>query len=162
LALYSLAGFDLHPAVRARGRIRSGSVHPHPSVHTGDEADVGIVDEIDRAVRGAARGVDIRSMLAEPGNTLLLYEDRGYAVSLADRLVTLGARDEAVAVALLHSALARAGAGAPFELAWLTGSQQWAIRTAIGAGLELHQNGAVMVRGMPGPPSPYIPSGGYG
>ena len=30
------------------------------------------------------------------------------------------------------------------------------------AGVELQPYGPVMVRGMPGPPSPYIPSGGYG
>ena len=30
------------------------------------------------------------------------------------------------------------------------------------AGIELQPYGPVMVRGMDGPPSPYIPSGGYG
>ena len=32
----------------------------------------------------------------------------------------------------------------------------------IGAGVELQPYGPVMVRGMPGPPTPYIPSGAYG
>jgi hypothetical protein len=45
---------------------------------------------------------------------------------------------------------------------WLTAPQQWAIRVLIGSGVELQPYGPVMVRGMPGPPSPYIPSGAYG
>lgn len=160
MALYTMAGFALHPALRATGPVRPGAVRTHPSVRTGDRSDIALVDDIDRFVRGSARGVDIEAMLADPHNHLLLSGDRGYAVALDDRLVTLGARNEETAAALLESAMARAGG--EFEIGWLTGGQQWAIRTAVGAGLRLNPHGAVMVRGMPGPPWPYIPSGGYG
>ncbi|MGH8996802.1 MAG: GNAT family N-acetyltransferase, partial [Acidimicrobiales bacterium] len=83
-----------------------------------------------------------------------------YAVARDDRLVTLGALDEASAEALLHTALA--GATGHFTVGWLTSAQQWAIRTLVAAGIDLYPSGAVMVRGMPGPPCPYIPSGGFG
>jgi hypothetical protein len=48
------------------------------------------------------------------------------------------------------------------EVNWLTSAQQWAIRVVVEAGIELLPFGPVMVRGMDGPPSPYIPSGGFG
>jgi hypothetical protein len=48
------------------------------------------------------------------------------------------------------------------EVNWLTSAQQWAIRVLTQAGIELQPLGPVMVRGMDGPPSPYIPSGAYG
>ncbi len=117
---------------------------------------------VDRLLRGSARAVDIRAMLNEPGNRLLLIDDQGYAVAKDDRIVTLGARDEDAATALLKTALAEMGEGAVVQVNWLTAGQQWAIRTLVDAGVELHPSGPMMVRGLSGPPAPYIPSGGYG
>jgi GNAT superfamily N-acetyltransferase len=48
------------------------------------------------------------------------------------------------------------------DVVTVTAGQQWAITVLIQAGVELQPYGPVMVRGMLGPPSPYIPSGGYG
>lgn len=161
LALYSSAGFSCHPAMKAEGAMsRPGP--PDPRVRTGGPGDIALVDAVDRRRRGAARGVDIAHMLGVAGNRLLLMEDRGYAVARDDRLITLGALDEGAAVALLQTALAGIPEGATVEVAWLTSAQQWAIDTVVRAGIALHPYGAVMVRGMPGPPAPCIPSGGYG
>jgi predicted N-acetyltransferase YhbS len=162
MALYTLAGFSLHPALTTSGRVRQGAVASDPRVRHGGPDDLALVDEIDRSVRGSARGVDIAAMLAEPGVRLLVIEGGGYAVAQDERVITMGARDEEGAVGLLRTALAEMAPTASVEMAWLTGSQQWAIRTVVSAGLELHPYGAVMVRGMAGPPFPYIPSGGYG
>ncbi|MGH9917510.1 MAG: GNAT family N-acetyltransferase, partial [Nitrososphaerales archaeon] len=158
MALYSSAGFALHPAVIADGVPRTPPP-PHPGVRVGGLGDLGLVDDVDRARRGSTRRKDIERMLGEPGNRLLVHE-RGYAVAQDARLVTLGALDEPSAEALLRSALASARGN--FEVGWITSSQQWAIRTLVDAGIDLHPYGAVMVRGTPGPPTPYIPSGGYG
>jgi hypothetical protein len=117
---------------------------------------------IDRAVRGAARNIDIAMMLSEEGNRLLLHEDQAYAVAKDERIVTLGARNEESAALVLRAMLAEASDGETVEVNWLTAPQQWAIRVLIGSGVELQPYGPVMVRGMPGPPSPYIPSGAYG
>jgi ribosomal protein S18 acetylase RimI-like enzyme len=161
MALYTSAGFSLHPAVMGYGALRS-TVAPDPRVRLADERDLELVEVIDRAVRGSARTVDIAGLLKEPANRLLVAGDRGYAVVQDDRVVTLGARDEGAASALLQTALAEMGQGKTVEVGWLTSSQQWAIRVLAAAGVDLHPLGAVMVRGLPGPPTPYIPSGGYG
>jgi hypothetical protein len=126
------------------------------------DAQLDIVQAIDRAVRGSARVVDVAMMLSEEGNRLLLHEDQAYAVAKDDRVVTLGARNEESAALVLQTMLAEAPDGETVEVNWLTTAQQWAIRVLIGAGVELQPYGPVMVRGMPGPPTPYIPSGAYG
>jgi GNAT superfamily N-acetyltransferase len=167
MALYTSFGFVLHPVVAAWGAMRPGTVERpaevrryEPDEVTAQELDV--VTAIDRDVRGSARTVDVVSMLAQPGNRLLLHADRGYAVARDERIVTLGARDEESASLVLRTMLAEAPAGETIEINWLTSAQQWAIRVVVEAGIELQPYGPVMVRGMDGPPSPYIPSGGYG
>jgi ribosomal protein S18 acetylase RimI-like enzyme len=162
MALYTSAGFSLHPVVTARGTVRPGSVGFDPRVRHSDSQDIEVVETIDRVVRGAARWVDIVAMLNEPGSRLLLLDDRGYVVAKDDRVVTLGARDEVAATILLKAALTEMSEGTRVEVNWLTANQQWAIRTLVDSGVELHPSGPMMVRGMPGPPAPYIPSGGYG
>jgi hypothetical protein len=120
------------------------------------------VAAIDRHVRGSVRTIDIEMMLSEEGNRLLLHGDQAYAVAKDERIVTLGAHTEESATLVLRTMLAEAPEGETIEVNWLTSAQQWAIRVITRAGIELQPYGPVMVRGMPGPPSPYIPSGGYG
>ncbi len=162
MALYTSAGFSLHPAVNGHGTVRSGTANPDPRVRHADDRELELVDAIDNAVRGCARTVDIVAMLQEPGARLLLMNDRGYAVVKDDRIVTLGARDEDAAVALLETFLAESGGDTTVEVMWLTARQQWAIGMLVATGVELRPYGAVMVRGLPGLPATYIPSGGYG
>jgi len=167
MALYTSFGFVLHPVVAAWGVMRPGSVtrpaevrRLEPDAVTDRELEV--IDGIDRAVRGSARTVDIVSMLSQPGNRLLLHADQGYAVARDERIVTLGARQEESASLVLRAMLAETPVGETIEINWLTSAQQWAIRVVVEAGIELQPYGPVMVRGMDGPPTPYIPSGGYG
>ena len=162
MSLYTSAGFSLHPVVTGRGTVRRGALTIEPRVRHSDRNDIETVAAIDCAVRGSARSVDIVAMLNEPSCRLLLLDDRGYAVAKDDRVVTLGARDEEAATTLLKAALAEMSEGARVEVNWLTANQQWAIRTLVDSGVELVPSGPMMVRGMPGPPAPYIPSGGYG
>jgi ribosomal protein S18 acetylase RimI-like enzyme len=167
MALYAGLGFALHPAVAARGPVRAGAVTRPAGVtrHEQDgisQAQLDLVTSIDRAVRGSARAVDMKMMLSEEGARLLLHEDQAYAVAKDDRIVTLGARNEHSAALVLRAMLAEAPPGQTVEVNWLTSAQQWAIAEVIRAGVELQPLGPVMVRGLPGPPSPYIPSGGYG
>jgi ribosomal protein S18 acetylase RimI-like enzyme len=167
MALYASFGFVLHPVVAAWGAIRPGAVERPTEVVRYEpdqvtERELQMVAAIDRKVRGSARSVDIVSMLTQPGHRLLLHTDQGYAIAKDDRVVTLGARHEESATSVLKAVLADAPAGETIEINWLTSSQQWAIRVAVEAGIELQPYGPVMVRGMDGPPTPYIPSGGYG
>ncbi len=167
MALYASFGFVLHPEVAAWGAMRPGTMERPAEVRRYEPDDVNtqeldVVTAIDREVRGSARTVDVISMLAQPGNRLLLHADRGYAVARDERIVTLGARNEESATLVLRTMLAEAPVGETLEINWLTSAQQWAIRVVVEAGIELQPYGPVMVRGMDGPPSPYIPSGGYG
>ncbi|HEX4174376.1 MAG TPA: GNAT family N-acetyltransferase [Acidimicrobiales bacterium] len=167
MALYTSYGFVLHPVVAAWGAMRPGSVERPADVVRFEpdqvtEREIDIVSAIDRTVRGSGRSVDIVSMLAQPGHRLLLHAEDGYAVARDDRIVVLGARDESSATLVLKAMLAEAPAGETIEINWLTSAQQWAVRVVVDAGIELQPYGPVMVRGMDGPPAPYIPSGGYG
>jgi ribosomal protein S18 acetylase RimI-like enzyme len=167
MALYTSYGFVLHPVVAAWGAMRPGAVERPPEVVRFEpeqvtERELDVVTAIDREVRGSARAVDIVSMLAPHGHRLLLHAEDGYAVAKDDRIVTLGARDQTSATLVLKAMLAEVPAGETIEINWLTSAQQWAISVVVEAGIELQPYGPVMVRGMDGPPSPYIPSGGYG
>lgn len=167
MALYTSFGFALHPVVAAWGVMRPGAVERPADVRRFEPDQVGpreleVVDAIDRTVRGSARTVDVVAMLAQPGTRLLLHADQGYAVAKDERIVTLGARQEESATLVLRAMLAEAPPGETIEINWLTSTQQWAICEVVRAGIELQPYGPVMVRGMAGPPSPYIPSGGFG
>jgi ribosomal protein S18 acetylase RimI-like enzyme len=167
MALYTGFGFTLHPVVTGWGAVRPGAVTRPPDVDRYEAEEVGereldVVTGIDRQVRGSARTLDVVAMLAQPGNHLLLHADQAYAVAKDERIVTLGARQEDSAALVLRTMLAEAPAGETIEVNWLTSAQQWAVREVVAAGIELRPYGPVMVRGMDGPPSPYIPSGGFG
>ncbi|HVA06671.1 MAG TPA: GNAT family N-acetyltransferase [Acidimicrobiales bacterium] len=167
MALYSSFGFELHPVVAGWGPLRPGTITRPEDVTSHEAAEVtdaqlDIVTAIDRAVRGSARTVDVQAMLAEGDNRLLLHGDQAYAVAKDERIVTLGALNETSAALVLRTMLAEAPDGETIEVNWLTSAQQWAIGVLTQAGIELQPYGPVMVRGMAGPPSPYIPSGGYG
>jgi hypothetical protein len=48
------------------------------------------------------------------------------------------------------------------EFGWLTADQQWAMRLAMEAGLELHPVGPIALRGFDRSPAPYVPTGAFG
>ena len=167
MALYTGFGFVLHPVVAAWGVMRPGAVERPPEVRRYEPDEVGereleVVAAIDRTVRRSARTVDIVAMLAQPGTRLLLHADQAYAVAKDERIVTLGRPPGGVGHpgAAGHAGRGAAGRDDRDQLADLG--------AAVGhprggrAGIELQPYGPVMVRGMDGPPSPYIPSGGFG
>lgn len=159
LRAYSRLGLDAHPCLAARGRPRA--VLP-PEVREGDAADLPLTEAVDRAVRGAAHGGDITTML-DTGASLLVLPERGYAVISGGRVRMCAAYDEQSARTVLLGALARiAAAGEEAEVEWLSSRQQWAIRVCVETGLSLDaEEGCVFVGGDVGPFSPYLPSGAY-
>jgi len=158
LRSYARAGFALHPAFSARGVPRP--LADPPALHRGEPADVARTVPVDRLVRGGGRPRDVAMLLAA-GATLLLLEDRGYAVLDGGVLRTLAARDEPSAQALLRGALAAVPPGTPAGVEFLTARQGWALPVLLEAGLELRVGGALFVRGDVGPLTPYVPSGAY-
>jgi predicted N-acetyltransferase YhbS len=159
LRAYSRLGLDAHPCLAARGRPRAV---PPPEVRAGDAADLPLTEAVDRAVRGAAHGGDITTML-DTGASLLVLPERGYVVLSGGRVRMCAAYDEESARTVLRGALARiAAAGEEAEVEWLSGRQQWAIRVCVETGLSLDADeGCVFVGGDVGPFAPYLPSGAY-
>ena len=160
LRSYSRAGFDLRPAVDAKGPVRHRP-DPEPSVRAARwTEDREIVDAAGRFVRGAGHGVDVPVWL-EMGCQIYVHADGGFAVRQKAELKCLAAHDEAAAASLLRAVLRDAPEGEGAEVGFITGGQEWAVRTVLDAGLALSPGGAVMVRGESGPLAPYIPSGSY-
>lgn len=159
---YALAGFDLHPAVMAWGRVdRRRLVRPSSTIREGTEADHDLVTSLDGAVRGGSHGPDIGHCL-DAGCRLVVSSKGGYVVARGAKPVFLAAGDEQTATDLLFAVLGEAGPDEKTEVAWMTSAQQWAIRATLQAGLELHPIGPVMLRGFQAPPAPYLPSGAFG
>ena len=159
---YSLAGFDMHPAVMAWGRVdRRRFPRPSSTIREGSVADHDLVAAVDRSVRGGAHGPDLGHCL-DTGCRLLVSSAGGYVVARGAKPVFLAAGDETTATDLLFAVLGQRASAETTEVAWMTSVQQWAIRASLQAGLELHAIGPVMLRGFQGPPALYLPSGAFG
>jgi GNAT superfamily N-acetyltransferase len=158
LRLYAAAGFSLRPALKATGRLdRRAFPAPPEAVRRGGRVDLPAIAEVSRSVRGAAHTAEI-GFLLDRGAELLVFEDRGFAVSEPGvGVVTVAARDDGAASALLWSALDVAGDVAR-PVRWITGGQDWAVDVVVRAGLDVAAHGALCVRGRPGPLYPFVPS----
>jgi ribosomal protein S18 acetylase RimI-like enzyme len=158
---YSRAGFDLHPSVTASGRVdRRGLPRSTAAVREGTEADTGFAADLARRLRGGYHDPDLEYLLAE-GCRWLVLPDRGYTIARGGKPVVLAAIDETSATELLFAVLAASGPDEIVELNWITARQQWAVRAALEAGLELHPVGPVMTRAwslLRGPTSRAVPS----
>jgi GNAT superfamily N-acetyltransferase len=158
---YLKAGFAMHPSVVARGAPHGHPLPTCPDVRPGHEEDQGLVSDLDTRLRGGAHGPDLNHVLAD-GARLLVFPDHGYVVARAARPLFLAADSDEAAVQLLSAALASAEPGEVVEVNWITAHQQWALRTAVEAGMEVHPVGSVMLRGFEQPPPGYLPSGAFG
>jgi GNAT superfamily N-acetyltransferase len=161
---YATSGFDLHPQVVGTG-VPHGAALPaiHGRVRDGSFRDAEWADQIDRAVRGAARGPDHPRLAADMAMFVANDVDgAGYAyVRNHGEVATIAATDDETATALLWRCLAHTiDLGEPATVPHVNGGQQWAIRTSYLARLTVEPTGPVFYRGMAPPPS-YLPSGAY-
>ncbi len=157
---YGRLGLELHPCVAAKG-VPKGVLRP-PEVRAGGPADLPLTEAVDRAVRGAAHGADVLTML-QTGHELLVAPERGYVMLRGSQVRLLAASDDDGARTLLRAALARvAERGQAARLEYLTARQQWAVDVCLDARLDLQADcGCVFTGGDVGPFSPYVPSGAY-
>ena len=159
---YANAGFVLHPTFTAKGKVRHENIPDTPNVREGGKDDLDLAADVDRQLRGAAHGVDLEFMLTR---TKILVADgargRGYVVVQEDGVCLLGATDRETASELLWASLAMISPGGEIEVRWITASQDWAVRVVLDAGLDLHPDGPICVKGNPGPLTPYLPSGPF-
>lgn len=159
---YALAGFTLLPTLTASGTVRRERLPSGLGVREGTAGDLELAAEVDRSVRGAAHGPDLEFML-RTGFRLLVSEGqagRGYAVGWKGSPALVAATAPDTAAELLWACLAE-GTGAPVEVPWITGAQNWAVPVVLEAGLTLAPAGPICVRGELGPLTPYLPSGPF-
>ena len=157
LRAYARLGLALHPALRAPGRPRN--VAMPPEVRPGTLADLPLT--VDRRPRRARRrhGDDIGALL-DLGGTLLVLDERGYAIVRDGMVRMLAATDEAAATTLLRGCLAAAGTTTrvgrvDHQRPGLGG------RALPGCRPRPADDGAVFLAGDVGPFAPYLPSGAY-
>lgn len=160
---YARAGFDLHPTLRAYGKVRRDTLPSGLKVREGENQDLELAAEVDRALRGAAHGPDLRLLL--DGDCQLLVSEtpsgRGYAAERNGSPAIVAATEPRVAQDLLWACLALAPEDEEVEVAWITGRQNWAVPVVLDAGLALSPYGPICTRGDLGPLTPYLPSGPY-
>ena len=163
---YLQAGFALHPAAHALSAVDGAQAHAllaelGVTVRAGSEADLDHVDRIATSLRGSGYGADGHYMLGL-GVVRLYVTDEGYGFFSDRGLTAIGATDERQARAICLRGLADVPTGVEATVLWLTAQQQWAFETCAALRMTLGVSGAVMVRGAPGPMTPFLPSGGFG
>ncbi len=187
MARYRLAGFRLHPALRAGGRLDRSALPAVAGVRDGHDGDHPRIDTVGRQLRRGGYGPDLR-LFAEDAHLLVVERGRRFAwafVSGAD-VAQVGGTDEEVARDALVAGLASAepepgpagdsqpegdsepgdsepGAGdsQPGDDATvrhLTAEQDWAVEAVLSAGLRLDTSGPICLRGA-APPTPYVLNG---
>jgi GNAT superfamily N-acetyltransferase len=160
---YARAGFDLHPTLSASGTVRRESIPPGLDVRDGEEQDLELAAEVDRAVRGAAHGPDLELMLST-GSRLVVAErpsGMGYVAEHNGSPAVLAATDPAAARDLLWACLERISPDEKADVDWITSGQNWAVSVSLEAGLSLSPAGPICTQGDLGPLTPYLPSGPF-
>jgi predicted N-acetyltransferase YhbS len=160
LRRYSMAGLAIHPTVEARGTIDRTAIPDDLSARPGDARDLNLVASVDAGLRGS-RAEDVEYLLGVGGMMQVIDRGaaRGYVVHRHNRLLMLGATDDTTASALFWRFLAEAGTDA--EIWGLTAPQNWAVKVALAARLEVVAAGALFLAGRKHPPGPWLPSGWY-
>jgi GNAT superfamily N-acetyltransferase len=162
---YALAGHAIHPAVDAEGTVDRTAIPTDLRGRDGTLDDLGLVAAVDEGLRGS-RAEDVEWILTTGAGQLQVVDDpggRGWALRLGNRIVALGATDDATATAVLWRALADTDADTKVSIWCLTAAQDWAVRVALAArlGVSGKGSGAMFVSGMAQLPGPWIPSGWY-
>lgn len=158
---YALAGFDLRPCVTAAGAVNRNLLPGGLRSRPGDaEADRELCAAASRTVRGAAHDRDVDASI-QAGAELLVHDEGGFALTRDGSVLLLAAQHPAVAQDLMWSCLAAAPAGESVHVDFISAGNDWAVRVALAAGLELSPEGPLFTRGDVGPMAPYLPNGAY-
>src|SRR5882672_5849678 len=105
---YSLAGFDLHPAMSARGNVDRRRLPSRSSaVREGTADDAEIAADLDRRVRRGRHGADLEYLLSQ-GCRFVVLGDRAYAVARGATPMFLSAATAEDAAELLVAVLSDA------------------------------------------------------
>ncbi|MBO9533785.1 MAG: GNAT family N-acetyltransferase [Solirubrobacteraceae bacterium] len=141
LRRYTKLGLAVRPCLSACGILRPGAVMaPAGAEQCSPLEGAAVVDALAREARGEAYGDDIR-MWETSGDTLHLVGEEGAAVRQGGVIRILVARDERAAIRVLRAALAGVPPGETVHLRHVREGQDWALRTAVQAGLPLSPDG---------------------
>jgi len=160
LRRYSGAGLAIHPAVEAAGTVDRSMIPTDLPGRPGDLADLDLVAEVDGGLRGS-RAEDVE-FLVKHGSRLEVIDSaggRGFAVHRNNRLSLLGATDETTAAHLVWRVLAETDDKA--QIWCMTAAQDWAVKVALAARMQVVASGPLFVGGRDRPPGPWLPSGWY-
>ncbi len=162
LRRYALAGLDIHPAVKAAGKVDRRALPSGLPGRDGDETDLDLVTAVDLPLRGASRAGDVGFLLSVGARMTVVDRGgrRGFVVVRDGNPLLLGADDPATAQALLWQAFAAAKEDADVDCYCWTAAQGWAVGVALAARLTVAPAGPLFVAGgrVPGP---WLPSGWY-
>jgi GNAT superfamily N-acetyltransferase len=160
LRRYSRAGLDIHPTVEATGTVDPSALPDDLDGRPGHAGDLDLVASVDAGLRGS-RAEDVEYLLGVGARMHVLDRQgaRGYVVHRDTRLLMLGASDDATASVLFWQFLAQVEGEA--EIWGLTARQNWAVKVALAAGLQLAAAGALFLNGRERPPDAWLPSGWY-
>ncbi|MEP6665446.1 MAG: GNAT family N-acetyltransferase, partial [Nocardioidaceae bacterium] len=159
---YRLAGFDVHPTMLMWGHVARSALPSGIDVRQGRPDDVELLDEIDRASRGAGHGVD-HTILVDQYRLVIVERGSSRAYTYvygSGAPYLLAATDLDAAKRALWVALAASAPDVPIDFGYLTARHGWAVDVGLRAGLELHNRGFLALRGMT-PPAAYLPSGHF-
>jgi GNAT superfamily N-acetyltransferase len=156
---YARAGFALRPCLAASGPLNRSRIPSGLAVRDGDHgADAELLAACSRRTRGAAHGSDLPAIA---GGELLVVDGRGFAIARDGSPALIAALDEDAATALLWGCLATGRPGAFVSVGSITAGNDWAMTTALDAGLTLEAEGPLCTRGVLGTLVPYLPSGSF-
>jgi GNAT superfamily N-acetyltransferase len=156
--IYARAGFDLRPCVSAGGIVDRAAIPAGLEARPSD--DVEAAAALARPVRGGAyRPEDVALYARRDGHGLLTIEGRGFAVHHDGSPAVVCATDEGAAADLMWACFAAGPNGGTVHVDYITAGQDWAVRTALDAGLPLSAEGPLFTRGELGPLRPWLPSG---
>src|SRR3954469_7865284 len=86
MRLYARLGLELRPCVSAAGIADRTRLSAQNGAVAAGADGIAVADAIGRAVRGAGHGPDLAVALENPGTTLLLVEDRAFALVYRERV----------------------------------------------------------------------------
>ena len=162
MRLYARAGFDLHPCVAAAGPLNRNRIPAGLRSRDVGPDRLEAAAALARGVRGGAYDPeDLALYLTHSTGRLLMCGGEGFAIARAGSTAMVVARDEDTAADLLWSVLATGDPGATVMVDFIAAGQDWAIRTALEAGLSLTPDGPLFTRDEVGPLRPFLPSGAF-
>lgn len=157
---YLRVGFDLHPQMTLHGRVDAGDLPQVDRVRDGARGDLEWMTSLVRQARGAAHSEADHELLGAAGDLRVVDRAgrRGFAHLTPDgSIALLAASDRRTAADLFVDALVRRH-GQPFSQSHVTAANQWALKTAVSAGLHVRTDGYLGVAGMR-PPQAYVHHG---